>query len=348
MTIQEPAASPLSISVVIPTYNRSKMLREAIDAALQQTRPPDEVVVSDDCSPDDTALAMEALAKLEPRLRFIRQPKNLKGVENWNAVIRASKGDLIAFCTDDDLFLPHHLEQAAGYLERHPEVGMVHAWFDGLETQADDSVKLVRYPVPRRRTSVTGEDAVWYMMEAYSWPFHAATLVFRRSLWEETGPFDPRFQLADTGWWLRATLQHRVDLLPEAHVLNRRHRGNWSNSVGAAKMHDEVNRMVLETIERLGEAGVPPQRRAFLRAVWTWFHRYRVSRLVVARGRAGAAEPCAESLALLLESFPLGAQVPAPLTQAAARGVAAALSTLQRVLPGGREKYASLGVSVPR
>src|SRR5947209_1470071 len=101
------------ISVVIPTYARAHLVRETIEAALKQSMPPDEVVVSDDCSPDDTLAVLDELARVDSRVRVIRQPHNLGGVDNWNAVIEASRGDLIAYCSDDDMFAPQHLERAS-------------------------------------------------------------------------------------------------------------------------------------------------------------------------------------------------------------------------------------------
>ena len=181
-----------------------------------------------------------------------------------------------------------------------------------------------------------------------SWPFHASTMVFRRSLWQRVGRFDPRYRLADTDWFLRCALEGRIDFLPEVQVQNRRHPGNWSNRVGAVGMHAEVDEMARSFIARLGERGLPAAQRRALSALWTANQLFRTARLTVARGRAGASEQCAEALQLMLDAAPGGRLLPKPAVEALGRGLAAGLSRLQRVLPGGAAKYSGLGVTQPK
>ena len=104
----------VKISVAIATYNRAAMARQAVEAALAQSRAPDEIVVADDASTDDTGQVLDRLSTCDARVRVIRQPVNSGGVANWNAAMAATRGDLIAWCSDDDRFLPGHLEASAG------------------------------------------------------------------------------------------------------------------------------------------------------------------------------------------------------------------------------------------
>ena len=97
----------MTISVAIATYNRAPMVREAVLAALAQSRAPHEIVVSDDASTDETISTIESLA--DPHVKIIRQARNSGGVGNWNAAIDGTCGELIAWCSDDDRFLPGHL-----------------------------------------------------------------------------------------------------------------------------------------------------------------------------------------------------------------------------------------------
>ena len=338
----------MRISVAIPTWNRAALVREAVLAALRQTRRPDEIVVSDDASPDDTVQVLESLAREHPTVRVLRQPVNLKGVANWSAALNASTGDLIALCSDDDQFEPGHLEAAERHFAANPEVALVHGWFRTLETQPDGTVELIEHPLGRRNRSLRGAEVLPYLVRFYSWPFHPSTLVMRRSLWESVGPFDPRYRLADTDWFLRAALRGRIDFLPESHVLNRRHVGNWSNSMGAVAMHQEVDEIARRFLDQLRAEGTPRAELLALREVWRANELYRTLRLTVARGRAGAREQCIGSLRLLADALPGGALLPDSVVRVAGGALTFGLSNLQRFLPGGRAKYASLGVSVPK
>ena len=61
------------VSVIIPTYNRAALLRETLDSVLQQSRPAEEILVVDDCSPDET---VQVVAQYADRVRLIRKTEN--------------------------------------------------------------------------------------------------------------------------------------------------------------------------------------------------------------------------------------------------------------------------------
>ena len=170
----------MSLSVAIATYNRAAMVRQAVEAALGQSRAPDEIVIADDASTDDTGQVLDRLSACDARVRVIRQPVNSGGVANWNRAMAATRGDLIAWCSDDDRFLPGHLEASSAYLEAHPEIGMVHSSFiDTWETPrgTGEEARLLR----SARPIVIDRRNLWgYLIRYYDWPFHPSTLVMRR------------------------------------------------------------------------------------------------------------------------------------------------------------------------
>jgi glycosyltransferase involved in cell wall biosynthesis len=221
------------------------MVLEAVRAALRQTRMPDEIVVADDASTDSTVDLISGID--DPRVRVLRRKTNSGGVENWNAAMNATTGDLIAWCSDDDRFTGDHLEASAAYLEAHPEIGVVHAGFiDAIEMQG--VVKLEARPL-RPAAVVDGRGLARYLIRYYDWPFHPSTLVMRREVWERIGPFDPRYALADTEWFVRAAQSTRIARLTRYGCVNRRHAGNWSNRVGSARMQREIFSIVEPSIQ---------------------------------------------------------------------------------------------------
>jgi glycosyltransferase involved in cell wall biosynthesis len=261
------------------------MVREAIEAALSQTRPPEEIIVSDDASPDQTLAVLEQLARSHSGLGIVRQTHNTGGVPNWNAALNAASGEFLAWCSDDDRFLTDHLEASLAYLEAHPGVGMVHSGFvDAVETgdRSDRIARPHRFDKPYR---VSRENLISYMIRCYDWPFHPSTIVMRRRVWEETGPFDPSYALADTEWFVRAAERFAVVLLPRHGVVNRRHPGNWSNRVGSASMQREIFSIVERAIERLWPRS--PLARAGARAIWRANVRLRLLLTVRMRVRGG-------------------------------------------------------------
>jgi glycosyltransferase involved in cell wall biosynthesis len=98
------------ISVVIPTHNRRPLVMLAIDSALRQHREPLEVIVVADGCTDDTVESIRALG--DERVQLLDLPKAPgHGWENRNEALRRARGDVIAYLSDDDLWLPDHLSR---------------------------------------------------------------------------------------------------------------------------------------------------------------------------------------------------------------------------------------------
>jgi glycosyltransferase involved in cell wall biosynthesis len=288
----------MKLSVAIATFNRAPMVRQAVESALAQSLAPGEVVVSDDASTDQTSAVLEFLSGRDARVKVYRQPINL-GVANHNFAIAQTRGDFIAWCSDDDRFLAGHLEASLAYLEAHPEIGLVHSGFvDSLETREASELapRPLRSPKP---IVVDARNLLAYMARYYDWPFHASTIVMRREVWERTGEFDPAYALADTDWFVRAAERFRIALLPRHGVVNRRHAGNWSNRVGSARMQREIFEIVEKAIlRRWPGAGLA---RMFWRAVWRANVRLRLILTLRTRIRGGHTEAAAAAWHVLLQ-----------------------------------------------
>ena len=109
------------ISVLIPTYNYGRYLREAIDSVLAQDFHNYELIVSDDCSSDNSE---EIISKYnsDKRIRYYRHKKNLGMVENWNWCISQARGEFIKFVFGDDKLLrPDALRKLIELMENNPQ-----------------------------------------------------------------------------------------------------------------------------------------------------------------------------------------------------------------------------------
>ena len=100
------------LSVALCTYNGAPYLREQLESVATQTRRPDELVVRDDGSSDDTVAVLEAFAAESPfPVRRLPSGANLGYAKNFETTIAACSGDLIALSDQDDVWLPHKLER---------------------------------------------------------------------------------------------------------------------------------------------------------------------------------------------------------------------------------------------
>ncbi len=109
------------VSVVVPTYNYGRYIRETIDSALAQTYSPLEIIVVDDGSTDDTR---QRLSCYNNRVRYIHQEnRGLSAARNTG--IRAAQGDFVALLDSDDLWLPEKIERQVALTVQQPDTGLI-------------------------------------------------------------------------------------------------------------------------------------------------------------------------------------------------------------------------------
>jgi glycosyltransferase involved in cell wall biosynthesis len=114
------------ISVALCTYNGERFLPQQLASILQQTRLPDEVVVSDDRSTDRTVEMVRSFAaSVSFPVRVFVNERNLGFVANFERAIGLCEGSLIALSDQDDIWYPIRLERSLQELTAHPEAGMV-------------------------------------------------------------------------------------------------------------------------------------------------------------------------------------------------------------------------------
>jgi teichuronic acid biosynthesis glycosyltransferase TuaG len=107
------AAAPYDdavVSIVTPAYRAASFIGEAVASVRAQTYPHFEMLIVDDCSPDDTAAAVGAAAGGDGRIRLLRQPRNGGPATARNRGLAEARGRWIAFLDSDDLWLPRKLE----------------------------------------------------------------------------------------------------------------------------------------------------------------------------------------------------------------------------------------------
>jgi glycosyltransferase involved in cell wall biosynthesis len=122
----------MKISVLIPAYNCEATIRATLDSVLAQTRQPDEILVMDDGSTDQTAALLNCYT---PRVTVFRQPNS--GVSRArNELVARAQGDVVAFFDSDDVWHPNYLEAQHEAFQQNPTAGLFftgHVNFEGYE-----------------------------------------------------------------------------------------------------------------------------------------------------------------------------------------------------------------------
>jgi glycosyltransferase involved in cell wall biosynthesis len=177
-----------SISVVIPTYRRSELIRNLLQALVQQTLPARsfEVVVVDDCSDDGTSDRVRDLVPSLPfSVQLVRTERNGGPAVARNLGWRLARAPLIAFVDDDVSPMPGWLEAGLAALTARPEVGVMQGR-TSLPPETD--LTAVHYGPPN-----------WDVVHLIDKPtpqFEACNIFYRRQALEGTGGFDEVL-----AWW---------------------------------------------------------------------------------------------------------------------------------------------------
>lgn len=118
--------SMTTVSLIIPCYNYGHFAAEAIESALAQTNPPDEILFIDDASSDDS---VEVAKRYEPRIRVERNAANLGAVANFNRAVSLTRGDYVCLLGADNRFRSDYVEKTKAVLDAHADVGIAYTHF---------------------------------------------------------------------------------------------------------------------------------------------------------------------------------------------------------------------------
>jgi len=129
------------VSIIIPTYNRPKLLKKAIDSVLSQTYQNFEIIIIDDCSKENIEKKIDDYG--DNRIKYFRNETSLYAAGSRNKGIKKSDGDFIAFLDDDDIWLPNKIETQINLFKKNKNVGLV---YSGIKLNFDNNVAYSTIP----------------------------------------------------------------------------------------------------------------------------------------------------------------------------------------------------------
>lgn len=223
-----PGAAPPKVTVCLPTYNRAAYLGACLDSLLAQTFRDFEVIVSDNCSPDATP---EAVAQRpDPRVRYIRNERNLGAFPNMNRCLALARGEYVCVAHDDDLYEPRFLERQAAMLDRHPGAAFVHCATYEIDGEGRRRRVVRAYPEDRLL-----EGKAEFMLYLGGHNVCCSTVMVRRALYDRVGGFDPGLLASDWLMWLKLCLEGDVAYVAEPLACMRVHGASFSSSLDAGQ-----------------------------------------------------------------------------------------------------------------
>lgn len=207
-------SNPL-ISVFIPAYNNAKFIKHTIDCIINQTYTNWELIISDDCSTDNTVEIIKTYS--DNRIRLIEQTKNLGLVGNWNSLIPELKGEFVKLVCGDDLISNTCLEkQIAVFLsQKNSNISLVTSFTDLIN---EEGKKLMTKKFPFKSGLISSKKAiVANFLFGTNKIGEPSCGLFKREVFEKIGQYNSsNTYMVDLEFWLRVLTLGNLFVIPEA------------------------------------------------------------------------------------------------------------------------------------
>jgi glycosyltransferase involved in cell wall biosynthesis len=192
-------SSPV-ISIVLPTYNGSRYIRQSIDSCLAQTFTDFELIVVNDCSTDDTLQILEEYAKKDRRVTVINNAFNKKLPQSLNTGFEVAKGAFFTWTSDDNYYAPTALQAMLKALESNREADLVYA----------------DYTLIDENDTVTGTRCFGDINKSFHhWLGCGACFLYKKKVHRKNNGYKPEaFLIEDYEFFVRAYTQNNFVYLP--------------------------------------------------------------------------------------------------------------------------------------
>lgn len=207
------------VSIIIPTLNRGKYLRQCIESVLSQDYPNLEVIVVDNGSTDDTSKILDFFGD---RIRRLKEERRRAGAAR-NKGLRAARGELVALLDSDDYYLPGKVSRSVRKLLEDESISMVYTDYLIVDFEAR-FMETIRMEDPRP------EESARTFLTVFIPP---STVTMRKECLEESGYFDETLKGSENrDMWLRMLKAGcRFSRIPEPLAAYRRHPENFSGDL---------------------------------------------------------------------------------------------------------------------
>jgi alpha-1,6-rhamnosyltransferase len=217
-----------SIAVVLPNYNDSRHLSRCLRSVLEQPDGPQEFIIIDDKSTDDSVPLIRSLIAGHADACLIENPVNLGVYQSVDVGLDRSRSDWVLFLAANDFVMPGIFERARTCIARTPHAGL----WSALSWMVDEEGRPVRlHPSPivaLRDRYLDPQRCVRLAMRLGNW-FTGPTLMYRREALEAAGRFNPAYMgMSDLHTALVIASRHGAAYSPAAYGVIRDHAGSYS------------------------------------------------------------------------------------------------------------------------
>lgn len=213
------------VSIITPSYNQGKFIRETIESVLSQDYDNIEYIVVDGLSTDNS---LDIIKEYEGRLTFISE-KDHGQSDAINKGFRMAHGEIVAWLNSDDVYEPHCISRAVEEFEKNEKLGLLYG--DGYIIDADSNkLKVFEY---------TQEFDYWKLVNFWDYIMQPATF-FKREVLQQVGYLDENLHYCmDWDLWIKLAAVSEVKYIPELLACSREY-GDTKTSTGGDKRLEEI------------------------------------------------------------------------------------------------------------
>ncbi|MCX6718067.1 MAG: glycosyltransferase [Candidatus Staskawiczbacteria bacterium] len=213
------------VSIVLPTCNGSRYLKQSIDSCLNQTYKNLELIIVDDGSSDNTADIIKSYS--DRRIRYFKHEKNLGLPAALNTGFAKSAGEYLTWTSDDNFYAKKAIARMAEVLEKNKDIGFVYANFYLID-EAGKILKPLRAGSPK---SLDNNN------------FIGACFLYRREVYEKIGEYDLKLRLAeDYNYWLRIRQSFKMKRINDFLYYYRHHQNSLTSLNKLAEIAAQVQK----------------------------------------------------------------------------------------------------------
>jgi len=203
------------VSVVLPTYNQSEYLPQALDSVLNQTWRDYELIVVNDGSTDDTPLILDDYQQRNGFTVINQENQKLPGALNTG--FRVARGRYLTWTSSDNVMLPEMLEVLVTALDQYPNVGLVYADWEVIDEHGMDIGAVQTFDFDRHLLIRTN--------------YINACFLYRRACQDMVGLYDPEYiYVEDWEYWLRISRSFKMMRVPQVLYQYRLHGDSLSET----------------------------------------------------------------------------------------------------------------------
>lgn len=223
---------PPLVSVMLPVFNGENFLADAIRSVLDQSFTDLELIICDNASTDGTEAIARAHAALDPRVRYVRNPRNLGAAPNYNRAFELSRGRYVKWLAHDDRIAPDYLARTVAALEARPELVLCNTAVDVIDASGR---RIGAY------ASVLGEADGRSLVERFALFVlkpHTGVDIFSLMRREALvgSVLHPAFHGADRALLAQLALRGAMLQLPEPLMQIREHGGRYTRQATSARL----------------------------------------------------------------------------------------------------------------